>query len=303
MTLSTCVAALLAIGLAELPPPPGKVELRTASFGTVAFDHPAHLARKISCATCHGPGPVSKPQFTPKTAHGACLGCHKTIARGPRNCRECHEVPTGSEAAVAKQLEPGDAAAANGLVVASSTQAASNPLPPPPPPAAQAGPHLDDFSTYELPAQRPFTAVISAGYAAQMNSDATASTGPAVTVMLRESEYLMLQSFGRVLGNNHSATVGLVGAGVIHPLRRGWNRLLVGVAGFDAPDGAGIMPTAGVQFGFEWLGSRSSFMFMASGLMDLASETNELGRHFGGATLSLSMSVGVSLDTTRPPRR
>jgi hypothetical protein len=300
MALSTCVAALLAIGLTELPPAPGKVELRTASFGTVAFDHPAHLARKISCATCHGRGPVSKPQFTPKLAHAACLGCHKQIAKGPRNCRECHEVPTGSETAVAKQLEPGDAAAA--VIVASASPGAAASLPAPPPPPQAPPPY--DFSTYELPAQRPFNAVIAAGYAAQMNSDASASTGPAVTVMLRESEYLMLQSFGRVLGSNHSGTFGLVGAGVVHPMpRSGWNRLLVGVVGFDAPDGAGIMPTAGAQLGFEWLGARSSFMLMATGLLDLGSETNEVGRHFGGATLSLSMSVGVSLDTTRPPRR
>ena len=75
-----------------LAPAPGKVLIPTKSFGSVQLDHPAHLGRKISCRTCHGAGPVHKPEFTPKTAHETCVGCHRDGGRGPTKCRDCHLV-------------------------------------------------------------------------------------------------------------------------------------------------------------------------------------------------------------------
>ena len=84
-----------------LAPAPGKVLIPTKSFGSVQLDHPAHLGRKISCKTCHGAGPVHKPEFTPKTAHEACVGCHRDGERGPTKCRDCHIVaPSPSEGAI-----------------------------------------------------------------------------------------------------------------------------------------------------------------------------------------------------------
>src|SRR5690242_1754647 len=59
-----------------LSPAPDRVYLETRSFGTVMVDHRAHLARRVACKACHGPGPVSQIEFTPKSAHDSCRACH-----------------------------------------------------------------------------------------------------------------------------------------------------------------------------------------------------------------------------------
>src|SRR5690242_20384849 len=52
--------------LNALPPPPEVVVRQTRYYGTVTIDHRAHLARRSPCVGCHGPGPVTKLEFTPK---------------------------------------------------------------------------------------------------------------------------------------------------------------------------------------------------------------------------------------------
>ena len=84
--------ALRDAALGTLAPAPEKVVRVTRSFGTVTIDHRAHLARKAHCADCHGKGPVTKIEFTPRLAHDRCIGCHREQKRGPMSCRECHEV-------------------------------------------------------------------------------------------------------------------------------------------------------------------------------------------------------------------
>jgi hypothetical protein len=82
-------------GLVEqaLPPPPTTVVLKTNYYGTVTLDHAAHLARKIHCKDCHGPGKVSQIEFTPRLAHDRCRSCHVERKQGPTDCRGCHELP------------------------------------------------------------------------------------------------------------------------------------------------------------------------------------------------------------------
>src|SRR5512133_2102318 len=76
--------------LEALPPAPQLVVLQTSYYGTITLDHPAHLARRISCKKCHGPGPVRKIEFTPRVAHERCVDCHRVAARGPTQCHGCH---------------------------------------------------------------------------------------------------------------------------------------------------------------------------------------------------------------------
>lgn len=86
------LAPLVALALGALPAPPGLVVRETSSFGTVTVDHKAHLAARVRCSACHGPGPVGKITFTARTAHESCRSCHVAQQRGPTECRGCHVV-------------------------------------------------------------------------------------------------------------------------------------------------------------------------------------------------------------------
>ena len=75
-----------------LAPAPRVVMLKTTYYGVIAVNHAAHLARKIHCIECHGPGPVTHIEFTPKIAHERCRNCHAEGKRGPTECRGCHNM-------------------------------------------------------------------------------------------------------------------------------------------------------------------------------------------------------------------
>src|SRR5689334_9930459 len=83
---------MLTAALAALPPPPEKVVFQNRK-GDVTLDHRAHNARLVPCSSCHGPGVVEKirgPGFEMQRAHMMCVGCHRTVAKGPILCRDCH---------------------------------------------------------------------------------------------------------------------------------------------------------------------------------------------------------------------
>jgi hypothetical protein len=125
-------------GLVEqaLPTPPTVVELKTSYYGTVTVDHPAHLARKIHCLDCHGPGRVGPIEFTPRVAHERCRGCHLDLKRGPVECKACHLMPPGGAQQAGPTVAPVGAAAA----VAAGASPTATPAPTSPPPTAAAAP-------------------------------------------------------------------------------------------------------------------------------------------------------------------
>lgn len=317
-----------------LAPAPGKVLLQTRSFGAVTLDHPAHLARKIACKQCHGPGPVRKPEFTPRTAHETCVTCHREREHGPTKCRDCHIVPSQGDAPVqvaagevaGKQLakDAGQAGAtgaprADGApraLVASAGVSASTGASASPGPSAIAGasstssapvgaaaPAAPASFVDEAPApsHTEFVRAVSVGYSG-LHSSGNYTTGIALVLTAREDNFLLLQSVERTIGGIGDAggrTLGLAGAGVVIPLRGRFNLLATGVGGVDAPEkpSASILPAAGVRLGVEWLGRQSCVSLWATGLTDLVRSVDPVTREsIGGTTFSLAMTAGFILD-------
>jgi predicted CXXCH cytochrome family protein len=61
-----------------------------AKPGNITFPHKAHQAN-TKCATCHGAKPGKIEGFGKDKAHALCVECHKTQAKGPTKCAECHK--------------------------------------------------------------------------------------------------------------------------------------------------------------------------------------------------------------------
>ena len=79
---------------------PDSVTLAGGSFGKVTFSHKGHGG--AGCKDCHHKGetPVMKcaachsqdSTVDGKTAfHKNCIECHKTQAKGPTGCMDCHK--------------------------------------------------------------------------------------------------------------------------------------------------------------------------------------------------------------------
>jgi len=79
-----------------------------AKYAPMTFNHSTHAALKceqchhkmaeskdMKCTTCHADTADKKaptayyPAFHSK-ADNACLGCHKTMKKGPSKCNDCH---------------------------------------------------------------------------------------------------------------------------------------------------------------------------------------------------------------------
>jgi hypothetical protein len=61
-----------------------------AKNGPVTFDHAKHSAQK--CEACHATAAGGKIEgFGKEKAHATCIECHKTEAKGPQKCAECHK--------------------------------------------------------------------------------------------------------------------------------------------------------------------------------------------------------------------
>ena len=283
---------------------PDKVIRQTRSFGTVTIDHGAHLARRSACKTCHGPGPVTKLEFTPKVAHERCIGCHREQQRGPLKCRECHIVKDKpAETAdpgvqLASAVAPGvtmreamalvKAPAAGGSVAPSSAAKLGGvPIPGPLPPAELGAASASTSG---------FTRVLSLGFALGSGPGRSASVGPAVTFDARDDWLQLLVSVERAGG-----TLGVLGVGAIFPVHRSWNLILTGLAGFDAVDKPqpAMMPAIGARAGVEWLGSRMSVALAVTGVSDLTRSTTAFGEQIGGFTATAGVNVGIVLGKSR----
>ncbi|GEJ57090.1 cytochrome c3 family protein [Anaeromyxobacter diazotrophicus] len=308
--------ALRDAALAALAPPPEKVVRTTRSFGTVTIDHRAHLARKAHCADCHGKGPVTKIEFTPRVAHDRCIGCHREQQRGPMACRQCHEVkPPPAPAMMQAKAEPppqaaaptagapaSPAAAAPALAAAApatsgvaapaasgvAAPAASGAAPP-----AAAGALIARSTPADLDSpvdrDRRFTRILSAGFAGSSGAGQGASGGPAFYFTARQDGYLLSVSV-----ETPGRTLGLLGGGTVIPLRPRFNAIVLGVGGFDAAQrpSLNMMPALGGRVGVEWLGNRSTVGLTLTGLSDLTRPSDGAGGSVGGFTLSVAASVG-----------
>jgi hypothetical protein len=69
--------------------PAGPISL-PAKNGNVTFEHSKHA--NVSCDKCHATAEGGKIEgFGKEKAHGTCIECHKTNAKGPTKCAECHK--------------------------------------------------------------------------------------------------------------------------------------------------------------------------------------------------------------------
>jgi hypothetical protein len=284
--------------LAALSPAPRTVQLETRSFGTVELDHAAHLARRTACRACHGPGPVTKiGRFEPKVAHERCVGCHKQEAKGPTACRDCHAVAAPSTAVVASDSTRAAAAGASPTTWAEPGLAA---------PLAASGAIPSEVGALRpapLEADGPrrparFLRVLGVGYAVLGGSGQDLSTGPALSFSMREGDVLLLYALERGSARSGSGgrTLGLVGAGLSHPIGNGWSAFAAALGGFDAGESpVSVVPTLGLRAGLEWLGRRITFSLGATATADLARQSTSAGGEAGGPTFSLGATVGYVL--------
>jgi hypothetical protein len=283
--------------LGALAPAPDKVVRVTRSFGSVTVDHRAHLARKAHCADCHGPGPVTKIEFTPRLAHDRCIGCHREQKKGPMGCRECHVVtePKPAPIQVAKadaKSEPLAAGApgAAPLPQAPAGTAASVAAAIPAPGGATApvsrSPLADVGPTGGA---HGFVRVLSIGFAGLAAQGQSASSGPGVFFTARDEDLVLSLSI-----ETPGRTLGLLGAGKVFPLRPRWNVVGSVVGGFDAAQrpSVAVMPALGARAGVEWMGASTTVGFCLTGVSDLVRKTDALGQQVGGVSVSGALTVG-----------
>jgi hypothetical protein len=100
---------MLALWAAGLPSPPRDVvELPTRMFGKVVVHHGHHLAIRAHCASCHGPGRVSRiGPLGAEEGHARCYRCHVERDAGPRECRGCHQGLAAKPGAAPPPPSPG----------------------------------------------------------------------------------------------------------------------------------------------------------------------------------------------------
>ncbi|WP_242360179.1 cytochrome c3 family protein [Anaeromyxobacter sp. SG17] len=305
-----------------LPPAPQQVALKTRTFGTVTVDHPAHLARRAHCVSCHGEGPIQKIEFTPKLAHERCRGCHKEQQAGPLTCRGCHALPpaaekplvaqpavdtpavvgarassgtpAGAAAGMAASAAPASAttAASRGPATAPATTrvAATSPGPTRTAPAARIAGVASAETT--SPIDVPLRRVLEVGFAGG------SGFGPAVRLLSRQEHMVLSHSFDRV-GGGQARSLGLLGIGKGFPVQEGVEVVALGLAGIDVVESstATLLPAAGARIGVLW-SVRHRFIetidFSLTGVADLA-RSHALGQEVGGATFFATIAAGVPL--------
>lgn len=270
--------------LEALPPPPLTVIRETRYYGTVTIDHRAHLARRAACKSCHGPGSITKIEYTAKVAHDRCIGCHQQVSAGPVNCQGCH-VKTVSLPVV-------DVAEA----------AAPVPLDAAPPP-----PNPDNLAAAFAALNRPidpggilgkesFYRYLEVGLAAGRGQ------GVSVRIASHQNFIVVTQSVERMMSDRDARTIGMLGAGISHPIHSRVSFEVVGLAGFDALDRPllAMLPAIGGRTGLEW---RPHFKFLkqltasVTGVYDLSTRRLQSTK-VGGTTIYGTVATGF----TFPPK-
>jgi hypothetical protein len=276
---------LQGVVLDALPPPPDRVKRVTRYYGTVTVDHRAHLKRHAACKACHGQGAITKLEFTPKVAHDRCVGCHRQEAKGPVDCRGCHQPTPPPPEVVAK--------------------ATADPLPAPVVPAGPDPVNLAAaLAAFEPPkdaepgvlGKEEFHRWIEVGLAAGRGQ------GISVRVASHQNFVVVTQSVERMMSSSDARTLGLLGAGFSKPVHSKVSLEAVGLAGFDAIDRPimAFLPSIGARAGIEW---RPRFHFFqqvtasVTGIWDLSTR-HAFDREVGGRTIYGTVATGF----TFPPR-
>jgi hypothetical protein len=314
---------------AVLPPPPHKVTLEN-SYGTVTVTHAAHLARRVACKACHGPGPIQKiGRFQPRQAHDACRACHVQLAKGPTACQGCHVKRTTVEPVLAVGPTPGSAQQK------ARDSSAPAPLPGPAGFAAAPGGNPGQFDaiaaaaafdaaaawpappgTIEAaggsdgPAPRPDLAPAAAHRMAYTGASLVASTTapPAPGVSLRVSSeqggFEIAESLDWASAGRSQRALGLLGGGVVLPIRSGWTAHLLGVGGFDASDTkwTTFLPALGARASLAWATPNryvQSIDVTVTAVADAVRARDPGGKTVSGGVLSIGVSAGMGLGASR----
>jgi hypothetical protein len=295
-SLPGAAAEVLEVATAGLPAPPELAVIQTQTYGTITLDHRAHLARKTSCRTCHGPGPVAKLGRLPaRVAHDRCVTCHRAAENAPTACRDCHvkpAPPSEPEVVTAALAEVGGSGAPS---VGTLPRAEGIPAGGAVVPAALLA-ELQAMRTRELEerVRNPFRRVLGIGFSATGGPGRDVTTGPALSITAREGRVLLLYGLERGTFSGESRTLGLVGAGLTHAVRGPWNVHAIALGGFDVIENpTSFSPTVGLRGGIEWLGRRTSVSLDATAADDLVTGVNKLGQQTGGFTWSVGASVGL----------
>jgi hypothetical protein len=263
-----------------LPPAPETVVLATRYYGSVTLDHQAHLARKIHCKACHGPGPVRKIAFTPKAAHERCRDCHVAGQRGPTGCRGCHAAQP-QRALVADLAVPG---------LGGDRGAPAEAPPPAPPP----GPGV----LAALAAPEPSVPMRHAVYVSGAAGD---GAGLSAQVVSRQAAFQVSHTVDLLVGGGaRSRTALLVGAGVPVALPHALALTAEAVAGADAVERPGVRLSAalGGRLGLEWTPAWSRGTTLRASVTGLA----DLFRGGAASPACLYATLGMGTELRRPRR-
>lgn len=263
---------------AALAVPPWTVVRETRYYGTVTVDHRAHLKRRASCRGCHGPGPVSKIEFTPKEAHARCVGCHQEVAKGPTACQGCH---------VKSEPPP--------VRVVTAPPRPPPPEPPKPDPANVAAALAALADGAGGGAGDPFRRSLEVGLAAGRGQ------GFLVRLASRQDRIVLTQSVERMSSGSEARTLALMGAGISRRHRPSVSLEAFALAGLDLVDRPGVVlrPALGARAGVEWrTGLRFARYVSASltGVLDLTGTPapgGEAERFSIYATLATGLSSGA----------
>jgi hypothetical protein len=319
-----------ALVVAALPPPPENVTLQTRMFGTVDVPHKTHLDLRVSCKSCHGTGPVGKIDFTAKTAHDLCRGCHQTEQAGPTGCRDCHAVPNKPDAAaIAASQSPEapvvEAPTANpkpaGATPPTSSEDPVTPSVAAPllagatdaprsrgagetPALAAAAPGVapatepqasPPFAVRRRVDDTPFTRSIEVGFITLSESGEDLVVGPALNVKAQEGRAVFVHSLASAGGSRRGHTLALLGGGLVTSVAEGWNVSAMGVGGLDAAYRTTQMfPALGLRVDVDWA-ARGARVFQAFSLSflfvaDLTRPRDEFGERVGGVLYGVTLT-------------
>lgn len=278
--LAEVLGAALAVLVTALPPAPEKVVRQTKSYGTITFDHKAHLARRVSCRVCHVSGPVtSRVKYTPRSGHDACRGCHVQVAKGPTDCKGCHTIaPKTTAVAAAQPVAP----------TRLTRTVATFDGPP-------LGPH--ELGRFVAPPEGDPAEVygksVEFGLTTIVGERQGLIAGPSVQLLAHSGRNVITWGLAFSGTLAHGRTQFLIGGGRSFPLGRRVRGTAVALGGLDATHSpASTLPALGLRGSVEWLSTRPwSLGFSLTALTDLTRGDSH-GQTTGGTTVGLGFFAG-----------